>query len=93
MLPEKDIEHCFWQHGYEEVYKRYARLPDEQLEKLSPGKIIHAAVRKRSKPFLALSIADAISMENSAGIPELLQNMIHTCVELARQSPVRLAER
>jgi len=91
ILPEKDIEHCFWQHGYDEVYKRYARLPDEQLEKLSPGKIIHAAVRKRSKPFLALSIADAISMENSAGIPELLQNMIHTCVELARQSPVRLA--
>ncbi|MGB5290257.1 MAG: DUF2813 domain-containing protein [Lysobacterales bacterium] len=91
VLPEKDIEHCFWNHGYDDVYKRYARLTDKQLAHLSPGKVIQAAVRKRSKPFLALSIAEAVSMENSAGIPELLQNMIHTCVELARQSPVRLA--
>jgi hypothetical protein len=47
-------------------------------------------VRRRSKPFLALSIAEAIAKEDSAGIPELLQKMIHTCVDLARQSPTRL---
>ncbi|MCJ7815787.1 MAG: hypothetical protein MUP31_07020, partial [Xanthomonadales bacterium] len=87
----KDIERCFWQYGYDEVYKRHARLSDQQLETLSPGKVIQAAVRKRSKPFLAISIAEAITMENSAGIPPLLQKMIHTCVELARQSPGRLA--
>lgn len=91
VLSEKDIELCFWQHGYDAVYKRYAGLPDDQLERLSPAKIIQAAVRKRSKPFLALSISEAISMEDSAGVPELLQNMIHTCVKLARQSPARLA--
>lgn len=91
VLLEKDIERCFWQHGYDGVYKRYAGLPEDRLEQLSPGRIIQAAVRKRSKPFLALSIAEAVSTENSAGIPELLQNMIHTCVKLARQSPVRLA--
>lgn len=57
----------------------------------APGKVIQAAIRKHSKPFLALSIAEAISMKNSAGIPVLLQKMIHTCVDLARQSPGRLA--
>ena len=92
VLREKDIERCFWQHGYEDVYKRHAHLTGRELEKLSPGKIIQAAVRKQSKPFLALSIAEAIAMENSAGIPPLLQKMIHTCVELARHSPGRLAQ-
>ena len=91
VLREKDIERCFWKHGYDEVYRRHAHLSDQQLETLSPGKVIQAAVRKRSKPFLAISIAEAIAMENSAGIPPLLQKMIHTCVELARQSPGRLA--
>jgi putative ATP-dependent endonuclease of OLD family len=91
VLKEYDIERCFWQHGYQEVYKRYARLSERQLGTFSPAKVIQAAVRKQSKPFLALTIAEAIAMENSAGIPPLLQNMIHTCVELARQSPVRIA--
>jgi putative ATP-dependent endonuclease of OLD family len=91
VLQEKDIERCFWQHGYDRVYKRHAHLPDEEIEQLSPGKVIQAAVRRRSKPFLALSIAEAIAKEDSAGIPELLQKMIHTCVDLARQSPTRLA--
>lgn len=91
VLRENDIEHCFWDHGYQDVYVRYARLNDRQTEKLSPGRVIQAAVRKQSKPFLALSVADAIAEAGSPGIPELLQNMIHTCVELARQSPARLA--
>ncbi len=91
VLPEKDIERYFWQHGYAGVYTRHAHLPDGEIEQLSPGKIIKAAVRRRSKPFLALSLAKAIAREDSAGIPELLQKMIHNCVNLARQSPSRLA--
>jgi putative ATP-dependent endonuclease of OLD family len=90
LLREKDIEHCFWEYGYDEVYKKYSRMKGRQLEKLSTGKIIQAAVRKRSKPFLALSVVDAVAAENSAGIPPILQDMIHACVEFARNSPGRL---
>ena len=90
VLSERDIEHCFWQFGYDEVYKKYSRLKGRQLRKLPPAKIIRTAVRKRSKPFLALSIVEAIAMEGSAGIPQILQDMVHACVELARNSPGRL---
>ena len=93
VLRDKDIERFFWRHGYAGIYKKHARLSDRKLEQFSPAKVIRTAVRKRSKPFLALSIAEAIARKNSAGIPELLQKMIHTCVEQARQSPARLAGR
>jgi len=90
ILSEKDIEHCFWQFGYDEVYKKYSGLKGQQLKGLSPKKIIQTAVRKRSKPFLALSIVEAIATDGSAGIPQILQDMIHACVDLARNSPARL---
>ncbi len=90
LLAEQDIERCFWHFGYDEVYKQYSRMKGRQLEKLSPAKIIQAAVRKQSKPFLALSIVEAIAMEGSAGIPQILQDMIHACVDLARNSSRRL---
>ncbi|MDH3939703.1 MAG: DUF2813 domain-containing protein [Xanthomonadales bacterium] len=88
---QQDIEHCFWQHGYQEVYKKHSRLKGRQLEDASPAKVIQMAVRKRSKPFLALSVAEAIAAENSPGIPQILQDMIHSCVAIARNSPARLA--
>jgi putative ATP-dependent endonuclease of OLD family len=90
ILSEKDIEHCFWQFGYDEVYKKRSGLKGQQLKGLSPKKIIQTAVRRRSKPFLALSIVEAIATEGSAGIPQTLQDMIHACVDLARNSPARL---
>ncbi len=90
VLTEKDIEHCFWQFGYDEVYKKHSGLKGQQLKGLSPKKIIQMAVRKRSKPFLALSIVEAIATEGSAGIPQTLQDIIHACVDLARSSPARL---
>jgi len=90
VLREEDIEHCFWHSGYAEVYKKYSKLKGRKLEQLSPGKIIQTAVRKQSKPFLALSVMEAIALEKSAGIPQILQDMIHGCVELARNSPGRL---
>ena len=91
VLNQKDIERCFWSHGYQGVYERHARLPEGKLQRLSPGKIIQTAVRKQSKPFLALSVVEAIASEDSPGIPAVLQDMIKTCVSLARTAPSRLA--
>ena len=91
LLKQKDIERCFWSQGYQGVYERHARLPERKLQHLSPGKIIQTAVRKQSKPFLALSVVKAIANEDSPGIPAVLQDMIKTCVSLARTAPSRLA--
>lgn len=91
VLGEKDIERCFWAHGYDDVFKKYSRMNPRQIEHTSPGKVIQAAVRKRSKPFLALSVVEAIASQDSPGIPPALERMIESCVKLARQSPERLA--
>lgn len=91
VLAEKEIERSFWAHGYEDVYKKHARLKDDRLNQLSTGKILKAAVRKRSKPFLALSIIEAIASPGSRGIPPQLSGMIETCIDLARRAPSRIA--
>jgi putative ATP-dependent endonuclease of OLD family len=91
VLKQKDIERCFWSQGYQGVYERHARLSGGKLQRLSPGKIIQTAVRKQSKPFLALSVVEAIASEGSPGIPAIMQDMIKTCVSLARTAPSRLA--
>lgn len=92
VLREPDIEHCFWHQGYGDIYRKYSRLKGRQLNDASPGKVIQAAVRKQSKPFLALSVVEAVSAEDSDGIPEILRDMIRRCVEIARNSPRRLAD-
>ena len=76
VLKQKDIERCFWSQGYKGVYERHARLPENKLQRFSPGKIIQTAVRKQSKPFLALGVVEAIASEDSPGIPAVLQEMI-----------------
>jgi len=91
VLKQKDIERCFWSQGYQGVYERHARLPESKLQHYSPGKIIQTAVRKQSKPFLALDVVKAIAMEDSPGIPAVLHDMIETCVRQARTAPSRLA--
>jgi len=92
VLREKDIEQCFWRHGYDDVYKHHSRLSERKLRQFSPGRIVQAAVRKRSKPFLALSVVEAIAGEDSPGIPVILKKMIETCVGLARSASSRLAD-
>lgn len=91
LLEQSDIERCFWDHGYDGIYKRHSRLSDRKLQNLSPGRVIQAAVRKKSKPFLALSVIEAISRKDSPGIPRVLRDTIETCIRLARQSADRLA--
>lgn len=91
ILGEKDIERCFWVNGYDDVFKKYSRMNPGQIQRTSPGKVIQAAVRKQSKPFLALSVVEAIASQGSPGIPPVLEQMINSCVKLARQSPERIA--
>ena len=91
LLQQKDIERFFWDHGYDDIYRSISRLPEGKLQRLSPGRVIQAAVRKQSKPFLALSIIEAVAARDSPGIPPILRQLVETCVKLAREAPVRVA--
>jgi putative ATP-dependent endonuclease of OLD family len=83
ILPERDIEHHFWNNGYDHVYIDAANISPKIIHPES-RKVIRKASKMHSKPYLSLKIVDAILEEGSGGIPELLENMLHTIVRLAR---------
>ncbi|MGI9546954.1 MAG: ATP-dependent nuclease, partial [Flavobacteriaceae bacterium] len=85
-LTENDIEHFFWEHGFDYVYTKWARLGNIPNDELKPKRTINRAVKNRSKPFLALSIIEAISKKGVRSIPVTLFNMIEHCVAMARKN-------
>jgi putative ATP-dependent endonuclease of OLD family len=83
-LHEHDIESCFYEHGYENVFKRL--IGEEDLQ-LPARRVIERAIGRHSKPMLALELVLAASARGPAGIPPPLARTIKTCVTLARAAP------
>ena len=91
-LRERDVEHCFWEHGYAEVYLRAAGLHGPASHQVSTGRIISRALKRHSKPFMAFEVLAAAAAEASPGVPGPLRRTIETCVQLAREAPARAGE-
>jgi putative ATP-dependent endonuclease of OLD family len=83
LLPNRDIEHFLFTHGFEEVYRREAGKVDPRHMPMS--KIIERAVSRRSKPGMALAVIEEAMMLGVNSVPALLQNMFSRVVTLARQ--------
>jgi predicted ATP-dependent endonuclease of OLD family len=81
-LEELDIEHCFWQHGYQPVFERLARMDARGGTK--PTVIIRKAIERNSKPAVAFELLSAVAARGSEGPPPPLKDAIETCVRLAR---------
>ncbi len=80
-----DVEQCLWHHGFDDVYRAAARMsPRPDGEEPRPPRIIGKAVRKRSKPYLALAVAEAVEERGHASIPPVLRSAIEHSVRLAR---------
>lgn len=87
MLGHRDIEQCLWQHGFDDIYREAARIADRpDGQNPPPKRIIQKAVRKRSKPFLALAVAEAVAERGVDSIPVVLRRAIEVSVRLARAS-------
>jgi putative ATP-dependent endonuclease of OLD family len=82
-LTEPDIEHCFFEHGYEETFKR---LAGEAWARAGARRIIARAIDRRSKPTIALELILEATSRQAAGVPAPLVRVIETCVALARES-------
>jgi len=91
-LRERDIEHCFWHHGYAEVYLHAAGLAGPHGDGVKAGRVIGRAIKRHSKPYLAFEALAAASAEGSPGVPPPLKRTIETCVQLAREAPQRAGE-
>ena len=81
-LREHDIEHCFWHHGYAEVFERLAGVPPGAAVK--PSRVIHRALDEHSKPGVAFELLAAVATRGAVGPPPPLRRAIEACVQLAR---------
>lgn len=86
MLKQKDIEHLFWHSGFKKEYIKAAQRLNVPENENKPGLTIRRAIKNKSKPFLALSIIEAIAAKGPEAIPGTLFQMIETCIEQARKN-------
>jgi putative ATP-dependent endonuclease of OLD family len=87
-LAERDIEHAFWSHGFDDVIRAIASVaPDAPVA--NPSHVIHEAIDRTSKPFLALTLIDAAVTRGASAVPEQLRAVIDSAISLARGLEVR----
>lgn len=75
VLPSLDIEHFFFNNGYDNIILREAKVNSAQRKSLTIDKIITYAIKHKTKPGLALSIVEEIQKRGVNGVPKLLQQM------------------
>ena len=90
VLRQPDLEHCLWRNGYEEIYREAAggaarEHPTGGKHGERPSRVIEKAVRKRSKPGLALAVVQAAAEQDSPGVPEPIRAAVESAVRLARR--------
>lgn len=88
-LDRPNIEAFLWRHGFEHVYREAARVGPagtEDGDRISPRRIIERAVRKHSKPYLALTVAEECARQGPGSVPQLLRGVVERSVALARNA-------
>jgi len=81
VLPDRDMEHFLWRQGFADVYLREA--VDVQSGKASD--VIQRALRIRSKPGMALEVAEEAGRRGPSSLPPLLRRLFSTLRRLAQQ--------
>jgi putative ATP-dependent endonuclease of OLD family len=85
-IAERDVEHCLWNAGYADVYRGAiaggTALRRPRVE--NPRPTIERAIRARSKPGLALAVAE--KAHQGGTVPAALRHAIESAVALARAS-------
>jgi putative ATP-dependent endonuclease of OLD family len=85
VLDDRDIEHCFWRHGYAPVFERLAGVAAGPGGP-PPRRVIGKALDRHSKPGVAFELLAAVGAAGSPGPPAPLLRTIEACVALARGS-------
>jgi hypothetical protein len=60
-------------------------------QRITARQAIARAVKRRSKPFLALKLVESVAARGPAAVPAPLAALIETCVRLARDAPGPMA--
>jgi len=90
-LPSKDIEHEFWNAGYEDVYKNPIQPPyllqlqtqySSNLQEFADA-VIKKAIDERKKPKLAMDLVVEIRRRGVLTLPQTIQDVIARVVNLS----------
>ncbi|OOH88087.1 ATP-dependent endonuclease [Pasteurellaceae bacterium 15-036681] len=81
-LPKKDIEHFLYSSGFEQVFIRLARWNIPNYFPVS--KIIKLAIKRTSKPDLALALAEEVERQGKQSIPPLFHRLFLKVVNLTK---------
>ena len=84
MLPAVDIEHYLYENGFENVYR--AESGYGNAEGIGPSKIIERALKRRTKPGMAVAVADYASHRGPKIIPKVIADVLKGIVEEASSS-------
>lgn len=78
VLPSSDIEHFFYYNGFDRTYQRASGMRGPYNRKgLTADRIIELAIKKKSKPGMALAVIAEMQERGSEAIPELFMNMLN----------------
>lgn len=80
-LPKRDIEHFLYASGFDNVFTRLAHWQDFSDHR-PVSRIIQTAIRKSSKPDLAIALANEIEHRGKESIPTLFQRMFMKILRL-----------
>ncbi len=75
VLPHVDIEHFLYANGYRQTYIEAARLQGDLKKGLTMDRIIEIAIRKNTKPGLAITVLARMQEKGEAGVPRALAGM------------------
>lgn len=87
VLPCRDIEHYLFAQGYEEVFRAASgNINVSNLKKsLAADRIIASAIKKKSKPLLALLLVEAIEKKGLHGVPLAFATLLEEARKLGSQ--------
>ena len=74
LLPSVDIEHFLYDFGFADVYRQNCGV--SSTHNLSRNKIIDMAIRRKSKPGMALAVVDEARRKGKRSIPHLFQKIL-----------------
>ncbi len=84
VLPHVDIEHYLYHSGYAKVYKEATGIQGGFRKGTTADRIIEMAIRRKTKPGLALMVIEEMQKRGPEGVPQELADMLAKVSELAR---------
>ena len=88
ILPHKDIEHFLYVNGFADVFMRCAGLDKKASKSLSIDRIIEIAIRKKTKPGLALEVLESMVQKGEASVPSLFVRMFSQILSLVKSDNI-----